>query len=99
MKDKYTPKEILFPKVLEWCNAVRFTKGLAPLDELPKGVQKDGYSCPCGSATGVFVGSWGWAQTKELYGNTATSFPNTDAVAEFVPRFDSGEFPELIAND
>ena len=94
-----TPRYTLFQAVLDWCNSIRTAKNLEPLDYLPKGVKTDGYSCPCGKATGVFVGCSGWADTKEDYDSyPRIGHPNTDAVAEFVERFDNGEFPELIQN-
>jgi hypothetical protein len=92
-----TPKYILFQEVLEWCNLIRKQKDKEPLNELPKGVQKDGNSCPCGKATGVYVGCTGYAETQNAYNfdfERRKQIP--DAVREFVPRFDDGEFPELI---
>jgi len=90
-----TPKYLLFHQVLEWCNKIRTERGKEPLDALPKGKRNDGNSCPCGTATGIFVGCMGWAETKHNYDNHINSKRNVSAVAEFVPRFDSGEFPEL----
>jgi len=91
-----TPKYLLFQGVLEWCNEIRKERGInPPLEELPKGIQMDGYSCPCGKATGVFVGTVGWAKTKEAYSLVPYSNPIPMIVQEFVPRFDDGEFPEL----
>lgn len=96
---RQTPKKTLFQQVLEWCNQIRAEKGQEPLACLPKGVQKDGNSCPCGTATGVYVGCTGWANSQNEY-NFAFERrkPLSDAVSEFVPRFDDGEFPELIAD-
>ena len=92
-----TPKYLLFHQVLEWCNKIRTERGKEPLAELPKGIQMDGYSCPCGKATGVYVGTVGYALTKQEY----NLFPHRNQlpipVQEFVPRFDDGEFPELEA--
>lgn len=88
------PKYLLFQQVLEWCNKIRAERGKLPLNELPKGFKADGYSCPCGLATGVFVGCFGWGETQEEY-NSSRSKSIPSSVREFVPRFDMGEFPEL----
>ena len=89
-----TPKYLLFHQVLEWCNKIRTDRGKPVLDALPQGYPNNGYSCPCGEATGVFVGCQGWANTQIEYDNLdILTFPL--AVGEFVERFDGGEFPEL----
>lgn len=91
------PKNILFQEVLNWCNELRKQRGIEPpLDSLPKGLQRDGYSCPCGAATGVFVGCAEWAPTKEDHIAYRSCEPTPECVKEFVPRFDEGEFPELV---
>lgn len=80
-------------ETLAWCNTIRAEKGQPPLDRLPKGIKMDVRSCPCGAATGMYVG-------LDLYGLTdydAEVLP--DAVSEFVAAFDAGLLPQYDAHN
>lgn len=79
-------------ETLAWCNEMRATKGMEPLDVLPKGRRYDGASCPCGKATGLHV------TTNALYENTEgiplLLGPIPKSVAVFVKSFDAGRLPQ-----
>jgi hypothetical protein len=79
-------------ETLAWCNEKREEHGEPPLDRLPKGARKKGESCPCGAATGLFVGSY-W-----LYANPYTLDLPLEAlpasVRAFVFEFDQGNLPQ-----
>lgn len=91
---------------LSWCNEMRAQMGMELLQELPKGTRYNGYSCPCGQATGLFVGRIA-AFTEEpdggepspedfpIHKNFVCELP--EEVKKFVNLFDFGDIPELIA--
>lgn len=88
--------EVKEPKYVEetlrWCNARRKEKGMEPLDRMPKGYKGNGSSCPCGSATGLFVSFTYWlndlcSQEKNL----------PRCVQRFVIAFDNGKLPQYDA--
>lgn len=81
--------------VLAWCNERRVEKDQEPLAELPKGARNDGTSCPCGKATGLFVGRGVYAESKDELRN----HPTPPCVTDFVRQFDQGLFPDLIDHD
>ncbi len=78
---------------LAWCNEIRKTKGKEPLQRLPKGKPMDGHSCPCGKATGVYVGAIGWAETEHDYNYKQHKYVPT-CVMDFVAEFDMGRLPQ-----
>jgi hypothetical protein len=91
---------------LRWCNEMRAKKGKKPLKRLPKGERRNGYSCPCGKATGVFVGSGQWGHNAEESGDYFCGYIKTPkshllpaGVRRFVEAFDSGELPQYIAEE
>lgn len=85
----------MIEQVLAWCNEKRAEKGMEALDQLPKGARRDGESCPCGLATGLFVGGGVYAESKEkFYADVRIRTP--DVITDFVREFDNGVFPDLI---
>jgi hypothetical protein len=90
-------KSACIKATLKWCNERRWEKGLYPLNVLPLGKIADPQSCPCGEATGFFVGS-------VKYGNSVYAInPETGSgkmlpyeVEEFVRLFDAGKIPEYV---
>lgn len=77
-------------EALAWCNEIRATKGWSPLDRLPKGKRDDMLSCPCGRATGVYVGLANWGPSL----SDATRFGLPPSVVVFVREFDDGRLPQ-----
>lgn len=80
---------------LAWCNEIRAEKGMEPIGRLPIGQRNNGYDCPCGAATGVFVGRVGWgreidAESRQIVDEK----PLPEPVTEFVNAFDRGELPQ-----
>lgn len=66
--------------------------GKEPLTKLPKGIRNNGYSCPCGKATGLYVGENYYC--PDLAGNPAIKISNPKAVVAFVFAFDRGQLPQ-----
>jgi hypothetical protein len=79
-------------KTLEWCNEIRVEKGQEPLERLPKGEREDPWSCPCGAATGLYVGNTTCGMSPE------DGHPLPGAVVEFVKAFDNRELPQYDEN-
>lgn len=79
---------------LAWCNERRAEKGMDPLEQLPKGTRSDPNSCPCGKASGLFVGGLYWGETAEeaFYASIGHWLPRV--VTDFVIAFDAGELPQ-----
>lgn len=75
---------------LAWCNEMRALKGDAPLDRLPRGERRDGTSCPCGKATGLFVDTVTYAPSP--ISDDYALLPVV--VQQFVELFDEGHLPE-----
>lgn len=75
---------------LDWCNEKRMQGGLELLDELPKGRKDDGYSCPCGAATQLYVGNTTYGDEEEN-----CNYPLPEVVEEFVALFDRGILPQF----
>jgi hypothetical protein len=85
---------------LDWCNERRKEQGKEPLKKLPKGKIGDGYTCPCGKATGLYVGTRGWDVTQEEYDDSygGPNFKrNPESVKEFVRAFDQCKLPQYLA--
>lgn len=78
---------------LRWCNDRRLDKGLNPLDDLPLGSRSDPLSCPCGKATGLWVGLNTWNEVG-LTNPMADGKPLPPEVRKFVTLFDDGLIPE-----
>lgn len=83
-------------KTLAWCNDIRKEKGLEPLAQLPKGLRGNGLSCPCGKATGFYVGTRTYLTQQQhddgvllMDGQTVPM-----AVTMFVRAFDNEELPQ-----
>ncbi len=94
-------KEPAFVKgTLKWCNKKRKEKGLEPMDRLPRGKPMDGNSCPCGKATGLYVGAHGFAETLGEYeehsefNGLPMKMRTPQSVQEFVAEFDCGRLPQ-----
>lgn len=79
---------------LDWCNKRRVADGKEPLDRLPKGTRGDGRSCPCGQASGLYVGARGWKTGDEMEAAIGGWRPLPQPVVEFVEAFDNGELPQ-----
>lgn len=81
---------------LAWCNRQRAKQHKKPLKKLPKGFLGDGRSCPCGTATDLYVGQTYFCSKKDV---RAPYFHTTlpKVVARFVELFDSEKIPTLIA--
>jgi hypothetical protein len=81
---------------LDWCNERRKEQGMVTLSDLPLGKRFDGSSCPCGKATGLYVG---YSDYYERYDFDA-DMPYKRlgfipiCVGTFANQFDRGEFPE-----
>lgn len=73
---------------LKWCNERRKEDGQKPLKKMPKGHKRDGTSCPCGKASGVYVGIFDW------YRDTWPVHKLPKFVTEFVNDFDAGKLPQ-----
>jgi len=67
---------------------------MEPIAELPKGIQKDSESCPCGKATGLSVGRVAYCEANPKW--EAKTFELPSVVGNFVDAFDNGDIPELI---
>ncbi len=81
---------------LKWCNERRAEQDLGPLDALPKGRRKDDHSCPCGAATGLWVGT-DYYKDDSLSSSSRMSLQLHDLpseVMEFVAAFDAGRLPQ-----
>lgn len=89
-------KERLIAGTLEWCNAERAKQGKEPLTELPKGRVRDPLSCPCGTATGLWVGRHTFCSTDEKRYRDKPEYDLPIVVSLFTQEFDDGTFPELI---
>lgn len=77
-------------ETLAWCNERRVERGKKPLKKLPKGERGDGASCPCGKATGLWVGQD--IYKTAIYSPTLGHIPRP--VHDFVVAFDDGELPQ-----
>lgn len=77
---------------LRWCNDRRLDKGLNPLNDLPKGSRSDPLSCPCGKATGLWVGMNSWGDDQKAARQTRHQLP--PEVRQFVVYFDNGYIPQ-----
>jgi hypothetical protein len=78
-------------ETLAWCNERRAEKGLEPLERLPRGQRFRPGSCPCGTASGLFVDKFFYYDDgQHVY------FPSAvpEAVTQFVHAFDAGELPQ-----
>jgi len=73
---------------LNWCNEMRVQRDMEPLEDLPKGVRGDPASCPCGTATGLFVGHQTFSDRENVIGTVPYN------VHCFTLKFDSGDYPE-----
>lgn len=78
-------------ETLKWCNERRAEKKLEPLDMLPKGKRRDGATCPCGAATGLFVNALSYGPDEHM---AITGIPLPDPVCAFVHAFDEGQLPQ-----
>jgi hypothetical protein len=84
------PKEPSYVQTtLEWCNEMRERRGMEALSELPKGIRRDGSSCPCGRATGLHV-----RRDSAYDPNTRISIPIPYDVTLFTYDFDNGLLPQ-----
>lgn len=79
-------------ETLAWCNERRVAQGKKPLKQLPKGKRHDGWSCPCGTATGLRVGTRRYWKPDHLPSERVPA-----AVTEFVIAFDGGQLPQYEA--
>lgn len=75
---------------LRWCNKRRAEKGEKPLKRLPKGMRHNPYSCPCGKAAHLAVGTQTWCPLD--YSGPDKPLPKS--VQRFVVAFDTGELPQ-----
>ncbi len=86
---------------LEWCNRQRAKKGRKPITRLPQGLRSNAKSCPCGSATGLSVFTYG-AHPLASDGLTDYSAPRIKvprSVQEFVIAFDRGDLPQYVKKE
>lgn len=88
--------EVVIKSCLAWCNEKRKEYGKEPLTDLPKGRIGDPRSCPCGTATGLYVSRTLYSPVDE-YGNRTGSFHTLPReVTRFIELFDEGSIPELV---
>jgi hypothetical protein len=87
--------EELIQAALDWCNKQRELQGKELLNELPKGIQGDSRSCPCGAATGLSVGTYSYSPLPND-GDYNEDYSLPPEVTQFVIAFDKGDIPELI---
>jgi hypothetical protein len=93
-------KRDVIRRTLEWCNRQRAAKGMAPLLDIPRGRKNEGASCPCGAATGLFVGlSTYWDYSGRLRGTPGQPLELPESVKAFVRLFDAGELPQYLELD
>lgn len=82
---------------LEWCNRQRAKKGKKPLARLPRGIQSNAHSCPCGSATGLAVFAGGAHPVgRHGYVDHSVKILVPKSVEEFVIAFDAGALPQYV---
>jgi hypothetical protein len=81
-------------ETLAWCNARRKERGKRPLKKLPKGQPMDGESCPCGTATGLFVESQIAYDRDPDLEHKFGEYDLPRAVRSFVAAFDKGRLPQ-----
>src|SRR4051812_10148994 len=82
-------------ETLAWCNEQRAEKREPPLDRLPRGTHS-GFSCPCGAATGLYVGTeHAWEPERRVDSSTWIELPS--GVRAFVKAFDLGHLPQYEA--
>ena len=91
---EFTKKQIQarIDATLKWCNRIRAKDGKKPLKKLPKGERYNGSSCPCGSASGYFVGRSNYkknAWSDEILGTLPAM------VTDFTRLFDHGFLPQF----
>lgn len=100
MDTKRKPAEPRFVRLtLEWCNRQRKKKNLKPLKRLPKGIIAQPTSCPCGAATGLYVGrytAWDVDPNNPLKHQDGTRIDIPASVIQFVRAFDAGNLPQYI---
>lgn len=86
----------IYAAALAYANEVRAADGLEPLDALPKGLWKaGGDNCPLGRACpGWFFNACGTRYRMSEDRPESVALPLL--VEEFIDRFDSRAFPELI---
>lgn len=82
---------------LAWCNERRDEQGMEALDRLPKGKVMDPLSCPCGAATGLFVGRGYWGEDEESCLEKKRPVPKD--VLEFTNAFDDYLLPQYVEPD
>lgn len=86
-----TKEPAFVAETLSWCNTQRIQQGKSPLKRLPKGRLRDGESCPCGTATGLFV-------TRTKFYKAVNSVDAIgglpESVKAFVDAFDEGLLPQ-----
>lgn len=95
-------------QTLAWCNQMRQKFDMEPLTELPKGMRKNPKSCPCGAATGLWVGAtfWRYPDAPPLEGITPDDREQArledrvlpTPVSQFIYCFDRGDYPELAVD-
>lgn len=78
-------------QTLNWCNSQRKKKKKQPLKRLLKGYRFDAYTCPCGSATGLIVGTVVYSEREQV---SYEDYPLPEPVIRFVQAFDSGLLPQ-----
>lgn len=96
-------REAAIQGTLAWCNQKRAEKNQAPLLTLPRGKRVDPATCPCGSATGLWVSGSGYSYeiidvaVLTIDYDTREWLPQ--AVQDFVDLFDHGHLPQFEIND
>lgn len=85
------PKTDIIAETLRWVNEERVRMGMAPLEELPKGMPGHPNGCSLANALGACVTSTWWMKSANEQGQ------HPWFVRAFVQNFDRGRYPELVS--